>query len=109
MSEHLIQGQIEAIMPRYLAAREKEEAAKLAFSNIKEEMLSLIPTPQTISTVWGKIVRKKGSRRITINDKAVEAQIKVLEAQIKALKEQAVKNKKASEKNDKDQIVFYSN
>lgn len=101
MENHLIQGQIEALMPKYLAAKEKFETAKEEFDSLKKEMMEIIPTPQTINTSWGKLIRKKGSRSVTVTDKA-------LKAKLTAMKEKAVKSGEAKESYAADHIEFRS-
>lgn len=101
MENHLIQGQIDALMPKYLSAKEKSEKAKEEFDLIKKEMMDIIPSPQTINTTWGKLIRKKGSRRVTVTDRA-------LKAKLTAMKEAAVKSGDAKENYDADHIEFRS-
>lgn len=103
----LIQGQIEAMMPKYLKAREAYETAKLDYEKIKEEMITVMKIPQTIKTVWGKIVRKKGAKKVEITCELTIAKINELQAQIDQLKALAVAKKKAKISYNNDQINFY--
>lgn len=98
-NQNLIQGQIEAIMPRFLAAREAAEKSKKELDDIKKEILDIIPKPMTINTTWGKLIRKKGSRTVKITCRA-------LKAKITAMKEAAVKKGEAEENFSSDCIDF---
>ncbi len=100
MSETLIQGQIEAMMPAYLRAKEAADKANAALSEIKNQMKKIIDKPQTVNTTWGKVIRKEGSRTVSVKDKA-------LKAKISKMKEDAVKSGKATENIGEDSLNFY--
>lgn len=107
--DNLIQGLVDAIMPRYLNAREQEDKAKKELEKIKSDLLKIITTPQTITTTWGKIIRKKGNRKITVTCDKTKAEILALKAQIKILEETAVKNGGAVVSINNDYIEFRGN
>jgi hypothetical protein len=99
-SSELIQGQIEALMPSYLRAKEEADKANATLTSIKNQMMKIIGKPQTVNTTWGKVIRKKGSRTVTVKDEALKAKI------IK-MKEDAIKTGKAKETIGSDSLNFY--
>jgi hypothetical protein len=73
-----ITGQIEALLPQYFAAKAALETAQAHLDEIKESMIGVIETPQTVVTSWGSVTLNNG-RTTYVYDNLTKAQIKVLQ------------------------------
>ena len=74
----IIQGQVEALLPKLLSAMEEEIAAKRNVDEIKAQMAGLIEKPQTVKTCWGSVTLNRGRRTVKVTDRALNAQISLL-------------------------------
>ncbi len=83
----ILQGQVELLMPALIAAIDAADSAAAKVKKLKLELITLIETPQTVTTTWGNVTLKKPARTIKVVDKELIAEITLL-------KEQGVKNSK---------------
>ena len=98
----IIKGQVEALLPKYFAAKEAAEQAKEYLDSIKEELKVIIESPKSVKTDWGTVTLVKGRRTVKITDRA-------LNAQITFLKEEAVKDGRAAESHGESFIMVKEN
>jgi hypothetical protein len=74
----LIVGQIETLLPKLLEAMEQADAAKKRVDDLKEQMIAVIESPQTVKTCWGSVTLSAGKRTVKVTDRALSAQITLL-------------------------------
>lgn len=79
--EQLISGQVETMLPEFLEAIKQADAAKKRVDSIKEKLVAIIETPQTVKTCWGSVTLNKGRRTVKVTDRALNAQITLLKEQ----------------------------
>jgi hypothetical protein len=83
----ILNGQVELLMPALINAIEAADAAAAEVKRLKQNMIKLIETPQTVKTTWGTVILKKPARTIKVIDEELTAEITLL-------REQGVKNGK---------------
>ena len=75
---NLITGQVEALLPKLIVAMEQVEAAKKEVDILKNQIINVIESPQTVKTCWGSVTLCKGRRTVSVTDRALTAQITLL-------------------------------
>ena len=74
----LLVGQIETLLPELLEAMEQVKSATAKVDKLKEQMVALIESPQTVKTVWGSVTLCHGRRTVKVTDRALSAQITLI-------------------------------
>jgi hypothetical protein len=77
----ILEGQVELLMPALINAIESADAAAAEVKRLKQNMIKLIETPQTVRTTWGTVILKKPARTIQVIGERLKAQIKLLKEQ----------------------------
>ena len=82
MTDSLIQGQIEALLPQLQAAAEAAKAAKAHEAQLREQIRSLLgDEPQTIKTVWGTVTLANGAKRQTVVCPILKKRLELLQTE----------------------------
>ena len=74
----ILVGQVEALLPKLLEAMENQKQATAKVDKLKEQMVALIESPQTVKTCWGSVTLCNGRRTVKVTDKALNHQIQLL-------------------------------
>ena len=90
ITDAIIIGQVEALLPQYLAAKAALEAAKANLEAIKSDMIRVIEQPGTVKTAWGSVT--------VCNGKTTYEYDRLTKAEIKLLQERAIAEGRATQK-----------
>ena len=74
----LIVGQVEALLPKLLEAMETQKSATAEVDRLKNQIIGVIESPQTVKTCWGSVTLNRGRRTVKVTDRAISAQITLL-------------------------------
>ena len=77
----ILEGQVERLLPALADAIDAADKAAAEVKRLKQNMIKLIETPQTVPTTWGTVILKKGARTIKVVDKELIAEITLLKEQ----------------------------
>ena len=74
----ILVGQVEALLPKLLEAMYNQKSATAEVDRLKNQIISVIESPQTVKTCWGSVTLNRGRRTVKVTDRAISAQITLL-------------------------------
>ena len=74
----ILVGQVEALLPKLLEAMDNQKSATAEVDRLKNQIISVIESPQTVKTCWGSVTLNRGRRTVKVTDRAISAQITLL-------------------------------